>query len=126
MDLIIVAINNTYILNQKKINNMKKIISIGVFLMVLSVGSFAQKAADMFTNLNLTEQQKTSVDSVRKTFNKTRKQINSDTTLTAEQKTAKLKDMRKEQTQKIASFLTAEQRQKLKEETKAKAKKEGQ
>lgn len=104
---------------------MKKVIAIGIFLMVLSSGSFAQNAADRFASLNLTEQQKFSVDSVRKIFNKIRNHIKSDTTLTEEQRTSKIKDMRKEHTQKVLSFLTVEQKQQLKERTKAAAKKEG-
>lgn len=104
---------------------MKKLISLCLVLMVLSTGAFAQKAADRFANLNLAEQQKTSIDSIRKAFNKVRSQIKNDTSLSEEQKTTKIKDVRKEQNKKVISILTIEQRQKLKEQTKAAAKKEG-
>lgn len=123
MGLIIVVINKVN--NFSNHNNMKKLISFCFVLMVLSTGAFSQKVADRFANLNLAEQQKTSIDSIRKSFNKVRNQIKNDTSLSEEQKAIKIKDMRKEQSKKVLSVLNTEQRQKLKEQTKASAKKEG-
>jgi hypothetical protein len=101
---------------------MKKRFLIAALITGLSCSVYAQKQApkERLANLNLTEQQKSSVDSVRKAFDKKRAAVKKDATLSQEEQTSKLKEIRKEQNTAINSILTPEQREQLKKESQKK------
>ncbi len=66
--------------------------------------------------LNLTKQQMSQLKEVRRNIKQQKDAINNDQSLSDEQKQSKLKDLRKEQQEKLKSILTPEQMQELKEE----------
>ena len=65
--------------------------------------------------LNLTPEQKADLKSIRDNARQQAQAIRNDSTLTADQKKAKLKDLRKSSHQQMMSKLTPEQQQKFKE-----------
>lgn len=100
---------------------MKKGLFIAAFLIGLtcSVNAQEKKAPkDRFANLDLTAQQRTSVDSVRKIFDLKRAEVKKDAALSQEDQKAKLKELTKQQAAQINTILTPEQREQLKEERK--------
>ena len=84
-----------------------------------------QKPKDRLANLNLTEQQKASVDSVRKIYDGQRADVKKDATVSEEARKEKMKEIRKHQNAAINSILTSEQKKQLKAEAKEKEEKEG-
>lgn len=107
---------------------MKKSLFIAAFIIGLSCSVNAQQKGpkDRLANLNLTEQQKTSVDSLRKVFDKKRADVKKDEAVTEDDKKTKLKDIHKEFNKELNAILTPEQRKQLKEETKAAQSNQGQ
>lgn len=102
---------------------MKKGLFIAAFLVGLSCTVNAQEKKapkDRLASLELTTQQKTSVDSVRKVFDKKRAEVKKDAALSQEEQAAKLKEIRKEQNTSINRILTPEQREQLKKESQKK------
>lgn len=100
---------------------MKKSLFIAALFVGLSCTVNAQQKGpkDRLANLNLTEQQKTSVDSLRKVFDKKRADLKKDETVSQDDQAAKLKEIRKEFNKELNAILTPEQREKLKEQAKA-------
>jgi Spy/CpxP family protein refolding chaperone len=70
--------------------------------------------------LNLSKDQQKQVDQVRADTRKQKEAINSDSSLTAEQKQEKIKAIEKDSKTKINNVLTPEQRQQLKQNKKGK------
>jgi hypothetical protein len=104
---------------------MKKGLLLAVVIAAITLSANAQEhKKDRLADLQLTIQQKASVDSVRKIYDGKRASLKSDATTEAEAKKEKMKQIRKEQNEAINSILTKEQRQQLKKETKEKGKKE--
>lgn len=100
---------------------MKKGLFIAAFLIGLSCTVQAQEKKapkDRLANLELTTQQRTSVDSVRKVYDKKRADVKKDAALSKEEQTAKIKELTKEQSTHINAILTPEQRKQLKAEKK--------
>lgn len=100
---------------------MKKGLFIAAFLIGLSCTVSAQEKKapkDRLANLELTTQQRTSVDSVRKVYDKKRADVKKDAALSKEEQTAKIKELTKEQSTHINAILTPEQRKQLKAEKK--------
>ena len=99
---------------------MRKVYLIAAFAMALSVTASAQKAhkKDRLEGLELTAQQKTSIDSLRKIYEEKNAAIKKDESLSAEDKKEKLKETRKEQTTKVNAVLTKEQLEQIKKEAK--------
>lgn len=93
----------------------------GTFILIsMAASSQDAKPKDRLANLNLTVQQKTSVDSVRKIYDGKRAEIKKDETLSKEDQAKKMAELRKEQADIINSILTEEQRQELKKQNKKK------
>lgn len=105
---------------------MKKAVLTAVLatIVTLAVNAQKEKAKDRFANLNLTAQQKTAVDSVRKVYDGQRAELKKDATVSEEARKEKLKTIRKEQSKAINTLLTDEQRKQLKAEVKNNGKKE--
>jgi hypothetical protein len=100
---------------------MKKGPLLAVVIAAVSLSANAQEhKKDRLADLQLTTQQKASVDSVRKIYEGKRASLKSDATTDAEAKKEKMKQIRKEQNEVINSFLTTEQKQQLKKESKKK------
>jgi hypothetical protein len=104
---------------------MKKGLLLAVVIAAVTLSVNAQeKKKDRFANLQLTTQQKASVDSVRKIYDGQRATLKNDGSVGEEAKAEKMKQIRKDQNHAINSILTAEQKEQLKKETKGKGKKE--
>jgi hypothetical protein len=104
---------------------MKKELLLAVVIAAITLSANAQEGKkDRLADLQLTPQQKASVDSVRKIYDGKRASLKSDATTDVEAKKEKMKQIRKEQNEAINSFLTKEQKQQLKKEAKEKGKKE--
>lgn len=74
-----------------------------------------QKRND-FSNLNLTQDQKDQFQKIRQESRVEREKIRNDSSLSQEQKEAKMKDLQKQDKEKFSRILTDEQKAKLKEE----------
>lgn len=98
---------------------MKKGLLLAVVIAAVTLTANAQEGnkKDRLATLQLTTQQKASVDSVRKIYEGQRASLKKDAGVTAEAKTEKLKAVRKEQNNAINSILTKEQKQQLKKES---------
>ena len=118
---------------------MKKIIATLAFFGVFIIGVQAQvkreadpsqmtqskkKKGKKIKELNLTRAQRSQMKEFHKSIKQQRESIANDNTLTDEQRRSKLKDLKREQREKINSILTAEQKEKLKEQKKAAKKQE--
>ncbi len=90
---------------------MKKSLSIAIIITAMSLPAMAQdaKKKDRFANIDLTAQQKTSIDSVRKIYNDKRTALKKDASVSAEAKTEKMKAIQKEHMSIINTFLTPAQ-----------------
>lgn len=69
---------------------------------------------DKFKELNLTDEQKGKIKELNKRNKSEKAKIESDATLTPEQKSAKLKEIKKEQSKSFKAILTPEQLEKFK------------
>ena len=67
----------------------------------------------MMKDLNLTQDQKTKMNDLRKNFKEQRDAIKNDASLTQEQKIQKSKELRASQQDQMKSILTPEQKQKM-------------
>ena len=104
---------------------MKKALLFTAITTIISYSASAQAAGkDRLANIELTAQQKTSIDSVRKSFDEKRSALKKDASLSAEALVTKRKELQKEQVSVVNTFLTTEQRKQIKKLNKAKAKKE--
>jgi len=104
---------------------MKKGLLIAAMITVLSVTANAQaKNKDRLATLQLTTEQKSSVDSAKKVYDAKRAALKKDANASEETKTEKLKEIRKEQITSINSLLKKEQKQQLKKNSKKKGKKD--
>jgi hypothetical protein len=103
---------------------MKKFFLIAGMITAFSISANCQTAQhkDRFDGIDLTAQQRTSIDSVRKIYDDKRAEVKKDETLSKEAKAEKMKELRKEQVGIIDGFLTADQKKQLKKEQKEKAK----
>jgi hypothetical protein len=99
---------------------MKKVYLIAAVAVALSVSASAQKShkKDRLEGIELTTQQKASVDSLKKIYQEKNAAIKKDASLSAEDKKEKLKESRKEQTGKVNAILTKEQLDQIKKEAK--------
>ena len=100
---------------------MKKGLFIAIIAAAFSLSANAQeKPKDRLAGLDLTTQQKASVDSVRKVYDGQRADLKKDASATEEVKKEKMKEIRKAQNEAINSILTKEQKAQLKKEAKKK------
>jgi Spy/CpxP family protein refolding chaperone len=72
------------------------------------------KKGQMMNDLNLTADQKAKMKEIQQSGKEQRDAIRNDASLTQEQKMAKMKDLRKSQSEKVNSILTPDQRAKRK------------
>ena len=110
---------------------MKKVLLFSVMLFA-SLSMFAQgrmqkdgNQMEMIRELNLTKTQKVQLRDLHQSMKANKEAIESDQTLTDDQKKEKLKEARKEQMQKINGMLTPEQRENFKEKMMEKRNKRG-
>jgi len=82
-------------------------------------GAHRKMMRDEMAKLNLTDDQKTQIKSIRDNAFQQRKAVMSDTTTTDAQKKAKLRGIRRDTRKQVAGVLTPEQRQQLKQDRKA-------
>lgn len=73
------------------------------------------KKGDMMDQLNLTADQKSQMKTLHQDMKQQREGIMNDQSLTADQKKAKMKDLRKSQSEKMNTILTPDQQTKMKE-----------
>ena len=76
-------------------------------------GSDEMDKKEMMRELNLTREQKIKMKEIRQSGKAKKETIDNDDTLTPEQKKEKLKELRKEQLQKVQAILTVEQREQM-------------
>lgn len=76
------------------------------------------KKKEMMKELDLTKEQRSQMKEFHQSIKLKKETINNDQTLTQEQKQIKLKELHKEQKEKLNTILTPEQKEKLKEERK--------